>query len=177
MSNWGNIILGFLQGKPAMILLVCVAVIAFVPFDSLEQVKQKYGIWITLAGVFSASSVFVNVLFWGKDWLYKVRREQKKEDVMTNTVWRRFTRLHPTMQKIIIDLFFSGQISMVARLNDPMVATLRDQGFLTVSNNGMLTTDDSGEFVITVMISTWMLDFMEEHKEEFQKQASKIANP
>lgn len=172
MSDWGKVLLAFLQGKPAMILLICVAIIAFVPFECLEQVKQEYAVWVTLAGVLSVSSVCVNILFWVKE----SRDKKKEEDLATEAFWGRFTRLHPEMQMFVIRLFFSGRMSTTARLDDPMVAALRDQGFLTVINDGMAMLDKTGELVITVMISQPMLEFMEKHSEEFRKLADRIMN-
>ena len=83
MSDWGKVLLAFLQGKPAMILLIGVAIIAFVPFECLKQVKQEYAIWVTLAGVLSVSSVCVNILFWVKDYLCSSQAKKKEEDVAT----------------------------------------------------------------------------------------------
>lgn len=174
MSDWGKVLLAFLQGKPAMILLICVAIIAFVPFECLEQVKQEYAVWVTLAGVLSVSSVCVNILFWVKDYLCSSQAKKKEEDLATEAIWGRFTRLHPEMQMFVIRLFFSGRMSTTARLDDQMVAALRDQGFLTVINGGMATLDAVGDVVITVMISQPMLEFMEKHSEEFRELADRI---
>lgn len=174
MSDWGKVILEFMQGKPAMILLICVAIIAFVPFECLEQVKREYAIWVTLAGVFSVSSVSVNLLFWAKDLLSESVTKQQEEASAVEAIWGRFTRLHPKMQMFLIRLFFSGHMSETVRLKDPMVATLRNQGFLIVINDGMVSSDGSGELVVTVMISQPMLDFMNKYSEEFRKQADRI---
>ena len=174
MSDWGKVLLAFLQGKPAMILLICVAIIAFVPFECLEQVKQEHAVWVTLAGVLSVSSVCVNILFWVKDYLCSSQAKKKEEDSVTMAIWRRFVRLHPDMQMFLISLFFSRRLSMTVRYEDPVIATLREQGFLTVINDGAVTMNSTGELVITVMISQPMLDFMERHSEEFQKQAERI---
>ena len=174
MSDWGKVLLAFLQGKPAMILLICVAIIAFVPFECLEQVKQEYAVWVTLAGVLSVSSVCVNILFWVKDYLCSSQAKKKEENLATMAIWRRFVRLTPGAQMFLVRLFFSRQMSEVVEFNDPMISTLRELNFLTVINDGMVSVSGSGQVVITVMISQPMLDFMERYSEEFQKQAERI---
>lgn len=174
MSDWGKVLLTFLQGKSAVILLVFIAFVALMPIPVLEQFKQEYEPWVTLAGLFAVSSVIVNIVVWLKDQLIAKSRQQKEENSATEAIWGRFTRLHPEMQMFVICLFFSGRMSATARLNDPMVAALRDQGFLTVINGGMATLDAGGEVMNTVMISQPMLEFMERHSEEFRKQGDGI---
>lgn len=176
MFDWGNFISVFLRGKPAMILLVFIALVALLPIPALEQFKLEYAPWVTVAGLFAVSSVIVNVVFWLKDQLIAKNKKQKEEASATEAIWGRFTRLHPQMQMFVIHLFFSGQMSTTVRFKDPMVSALIDQGFLTVTNGGMVTSDNSGELVITVTLSRPMLAFMEKHSEEFRRQADRIVS-
>ena len=67
MSDWGKVISVFMQGKPAMILAIFVAILAFAPIDSLAEIKQKYEVWVNVAGVLAAASIAGNFLYWLKD--------------------------------------------------------------------------------------------------------------
>ena len=176
MSDWGNLIPVFLRGKPAMILLIFFAIVAFMPIPAFEQFRQEFSPWVEVVGALAVASVLGNLLFWLKDYLCSSQVKKKEEDLATEAIWGRFTRLHPEVQMFVIRLFFSGRMSTTARLDDPMAAALRDQGFLTVINGGMAMLDKTGELVITVMISQPMLEFMEKHSEEFRKQADRIMN-
>lgn len=173
MSDWGKILFWVLKTMPWVALLALV-VFVLVPEDWVPEYafefRQK---WRGIAFWSLLPVVFITLAWFYDHW--KKKQAKRQEEVSTDAaIWRKFTRLHPKMQMLLIRLFFSGQMSETVRLKDPMVAALIDQGFLTVINGGMVTADNSGELVITVAISQSMLDFMEKHNEEFRRQADRI---
>ncbi|MDO4936840.1 MAG: hypothetical protein Q4E62_02895 [Sutterellaceae bacterium] len=157
MSDLGKLLV-FLQGRPAMILLISVVIVAFIPFESLAEFKQEYGVWVTLAGVIAGSSVFVNLLFVLKDGgvmqmirNWKEEKRKKKE----------FELLSPAQQLLVLNLYFGGMAGSYVDDDLEPVKELINDGFVTW---GCITV---GEGVLLELTSPAQ-DFIKKNKDQMK---------
>lgn len=146
MSDWGKVISVFMQGKPAMILAIFVAILAFAPIDSLAEIKQKYEVWVNVAGVLAAASIAGNFLYWLKDIVSaKMDAQRKKEETEAKAIEDQnreveaFDSLSDDLRAFLCDLYFTGKMSREVPLDDPGIQTLLSQGFVSYARAGMVS--------------------------------------
>lgn len=173
MSDWGKWIVEISKGKLPVIIVIFVAFVAFVPIDSFELLRVQFRDLLCAIVFFAIASIAGNILFWLKDCIAsyvakkreecRVERERAREDAK---IWCQITNLNPDMQKFIVSLFSSGQMSRTARLNDPMIVALRHQGFLNAPGSGIQNMEDLSKPIGTVVLSKEMIDYMSRHSDE-----------
>ena len=162
------------KSKESMIVLIFVMVVAFAPtipgVEGFVEWRQANSIWITLLGMFAASVLFVNLCCWIKDFFQKHYLAAKAQ----SSEMENFKALAPEYQKFLLDLYFSGRMSVSVLYESPAVAAMKQGGY--IRSCGFVTLDGCGKPCVNVVLTRHATEFFAANREELRAIEERLIN-